>query len=62
MPMQAFWIVFLESLAETETVLQAYELAEEKTFAKYGRRRFGSYESFKVCKHRFYQVKIKKTG
>jgi hypothetical protein len=57
MPMQEFWILFLEQLPECELMHRAYEEAEIIVEARYGRRRFGSYASFRIARMRFYKKK-----
>lgn len=55
MPMKEFWVLVLEQLPEVELMHRAYLAAELIVEAQYGRRRFGSYESFRVCKVKFYK-------
>lgn len=57
MPMKDFWILVLEQLPEVELMHRAYEEAEIIVFAEYGRRRFGSYGSFRIARMRFCKVK-----
>jgi len=53
MPMQDFWILFLEQLPECELMHRAYIATELIVEARYGRRRFGSYASFRIARMRF---------
>jgi hypothetical protein len=55
--MKDFWILVLEQLPEVELMHRAYLAAELIVELQYGRRRFGSYASFRVCKMRFYKSK-----
>lgn len=57
LPMREFWVIVLEQLPEVELMHLAYERAEILVEIRFGRRRFGSYESFRVCKMRFYKIK-----
>ena len=59
MPMDEFWVVVLEQLPEVELMHLAYDRAELIVEIRFGRRRFGSYESFRVAKFKFYRVKTK---
>jgi hypothetical protein len=57
MPMDEFWVLVLEQLPEVELMHRAYIAAELIVEIRFGRRRFGSYESFRVAKFKFYRVK-----
>lgn len=58
MPMFEFWRLFLEQLPLQPTVRDAYEAAEIIVFERHKRRRFGSYQSFKNQRRRFYKVLV----
>lgn len=54
-----FWIIYCEQLPEQGTVLGAYEAAERITEAAHGRRRFGSYVSFRNVKSKWMKQRAK---
>lgn len=60
MPMFEFWILFLEQLPVCDTVQAAYFEAEKIVIELHGRRRFGTYQSFKKAKCVWYKSKIRK--
>lgn len=53
LPMKDFWVLVLEQLPEVELMRLAYEEAEIIVVERYGRRRFGSYGSFRFARMRF---------
>lgn len=53
-------MLVLEKLIEVQEMRLAYEAAEVEVLERYGRTRFGSYASFRVCKVKFYRSKKKK--
>jgi hypothetical protein len=57
--MKDFWILVLEQLPEVELMHRAYIAAELIVEARYGRRRFGSYGSFRIARMRFCKIKKK---
>ena len=57
LPMKDFWVLVLEQLPEVELMHLAYEEAEVIVFEMYGRRRFGSYGSFRNARMRFCKIK-----
>jgi hypothetical protein len=57
--MKDFWVLVLEQLPEVELMHRAYIAAELIVEARYGRRRFGSYGSFRIARMRFCKVKKK---
>lgn len=59
MPMKDFWILVLEQLPEVELMHRAYLAAELIVEIRYGRRRFGSYGSFRIARMRFCKPKNK---
>lgn len=59
LPMKDFWVLVLEQLPEVELMHLAYIAAELIVEAEYGRRRFGSYGSFRIARMRFCKVKKK---
>jgi hypothetical protein len=57
--MKDFWVLVLEQMPEVELMHLAYEEAEIIVEAEYGRRRFGSYGSFRIARMRFCKIKKK---
>ena len=55
-----FWVLFLEQLPEVGDVRGAYEAAELVVIARYGRRRFKTYVTFRSAKCRFLKIKKRK--
>jgi len=52
-----FYQMWFSRLPKFETYEAAYEDLETKFFAKFGRRRFKNYNSFKVVKSRYLNTK-----
>jgi hypothetical protein len=48
----------IENSRETTTYREAYENVESEFFLTFGQRRFSSYESFRVAKHRVQKITL----
>lgn len=57
--LSGYWARYQEIYSECRTDQEAWERLEQESDGRFGVRRYESYESFRVGKHRFYSQKRK---